>query len=182
MTTQVKTTQVEIIPKYSINVDFEGKTFIHKIYKDKNSWNEQIFNDLKSAISQQFDLHITSFNLYGDEEVSIENIDDIIEAFDELDREDDLREHDAKTIPSVKMFVKIKSKHIKDIIQKPDISVIHDSDKVISLGYRLKLLQECIAYNKYKYEFSDEKCELEDMKYELDYLLKDLKEIGLVEG
>eukprot|EP01084_Bolivina_argentea_P158679 276397_1 len=69
----VKIRQVKNMSKYLINVHFKDNKFIYKIYEDKDSWGEQIFNDLKSAISQQFNLRVTSFNLYGDEEVSVEN-------------------------------------------------------------------------------------------------------------
>eukprot|EP01084_Bolivina_argentea_P112815 201164_1 len=97
------------MPKYLINADFEGTKFIHKIYKDIDDWDEQIVDDLKSAISQQFDLNITSFNLY-DEDISIEDIDDIISAFEELesndsDDDDDIAQHDK--IKSVNIYVKI---------------------------------------------------------------------------
>eukprot|EP01084_Bolivina_argentea_P061202 111855_1 len=73
----VNNTEVKIMPKYLINVDFEGTKFIHKIYKDIDDWDEQIVDDLKSAISQKFDLNITSFNLF-DEAIAIDDIDDII--------------------------------------------------------------------------------------------------------
>eukprot|EP01083_Nonionella_stella_P245610 853496_1 len=85
---KVKNKQVKITPKYLINVDFKGNKFIHKIYEDKDIWTEQIFNNLKSDISQQFHLRAAVFNLYGDGEVPVEDIDDIIEAFDELDSDD----------------------------------------------------------------------------------------------
>eukprot|EP01084_Bolivina_argentea_P061203 111856_1 len=110
----VKSTQVKSIPKYLINVHFEGKKFIHKIYKDKSSWDEQIFNDLKSVVSQQFNLRV--FNLYQDGDISIDDIDDFTDAFDEFDSDgsddsDDSNEQD-KTTPSVNIFV-------KDMAQKP---------------------------------------------------------------
>eukprot|EP01084_Bolivina_argentea_P258460 435733_1 len=70
---------------YIIAVHYENKQFNHKIFTDKDDWDDETLDELKSAIRKQFNLD-SEFLLYEDvsgDKIFIDDMDDITAAIDD---------------------------------------------------------------------------------------------------
>eukprot|EP01084_Bolivina_argentea_P201315 344123_1 len=162
---------------------------INNAYHNETIHLEQRTHDalLKAAQSQLTPDQIKNniIEIKDQDGITIEDDDDLMTAFHDIEvnsSSDDSDNEATETQPLILNIILTQKEMIGT-----DINVIeeqkHNTDKVMSLGHRLKSLAECIRKNK-RYIKSESKSELDDIKSELEPedILNDLKEIAKVEG